>query len=449
LYQVGSISSVAAHYEVSRALVRRWLRDLGIAQKSHQVLRQQQTMVPKIPAEAVARLADADWLTHVRVVEQWSLAQIARHLGFVTTAPVERALALHNIPPVDGRRRNTTATRCLEDYQWMYEHYVVQNHTMQEIADLLNSSKATVQRFVEFHGIEPTPSNQYPRIQLSVSSPVQAIVSHISSYYDGPILLNDRSVCRGLELDILLPEKHLAIEYHGIYHHLYRPEATTFSTQKNARYHLVKTEYCVENSIQLLQFYSDEYRESPDLIHSIIRSKLGCVDRRVGARQCEIRDIDTHTKNQFLQTHHLQGEDRSRHKYGMFFQDELVSVMTFTKSRFSTVEWELSRFAVKGGVSLPGGFSRFVKHFRTRHSGPIVSYADRRYSNGEVYRQNGFVLTRVNRPSYYYVKRGTEVRLHRMHLQKPRGETRTELEWASSLGYDRIYDCGTLTFVLE
>ena len=132
-------------------------------------------------------------------------------------------------------------------------------------------------------------------------------------------------------------------------------------------------------------------------------SKLN-LNRKIYARKCEKVILNTHQKNSFLNENHIQGEDKSKVKLGLLYGGELICLMTFCKSRFNNnYEWELSRFANKKGVNVVGGFSKLLNWFRENYDGNIVSYADRRYSNGNVYLKNGFEIIRVNSPSYYYV----------------------------------------------
>ena len=88
-------------------------------------------------------------------------------------------------------------------------------------------------------------------------------------------------------------------------------------------------------------------------------------------------------------------------------------------------------------------------------NGSIVSYADRSYSMGNVYEKNGFELIKTNRPSYYYVPKNSEKMYHRMNYTKKEllkllnEPNLTEKQLAERLGFSKIYDCGTLTYILK
>jgi hypothetical protein len=62
---------------------------------------------------------------------------------------------------------------------------------------------------------------------------------------------NDRTTLNGLELDILIPQKNIAIEFNGLYWH-----SNKF---KKRDYHQIKTELCDEKNIQLIHIFEDEW----------------------------------------------------------------------------------------------------------------------------------------------------------------------------------------------
>ena len=80
----------------------------------------------------------------------------------------------------------------------------------------------------------------------SFSKAEKRLLDRIKELYDGKIVENDREVLNGLELDIYLPEKNLAIEYNGVYHHsnlfleqYYHINISLICRQKNIRLILI------------------------------------------------------------------------------------------------------------------------------------------------------------------------------------------------------------------
>jgi len=79
--------------------------------------------------------------------------------------------------------------------------------------------------------------------------------------------------------------------------------------------------------------------------------------------------------------------------------------MTFGKCRFDKKhEWEMLRFCCKLGWHIPGAAGKLLKHFeRTYRPKSLVSYADRRWSTGNLYKALGFSFVRNSPPNYWYV----------------------------------------------
>lgn len=278
----------------------------------------------------------------------------------------------------------------------------------------------------------------------------QEVLNFVKSIYNGAIVENDRTIISPKELDIYLPEKHVAIEFDGLYWH-------SEEQGKGEEYHLAKTEACEEKGIRLIHIFEDEWNQKQEIVKDRIRSILGIGQRRIFARKCVVKEIDSKTSNEFLEANHLQGGDNSSIRYGLYFNDELVAAMTFGKPRFNrNYDWELVRFASKNGCNVAGGASKLLNHFMRGHSGSIVSYADRRYSDGNLYEKLGFTQAGISHPNYCYLN-GDE-RLSRYQCQKHRlakvlgdgfDPLLSEFENMALNGWTKVYDCGNFVYVKD
>lgn len=253
------------------------------------------------------------------------------------------------------------------------------------------------------------------------------------------------------ELDIYLPEQRLAIEYNGVYWH------TAKFVDK--RYHLDKTEGCEVQGITLFHIF--ENIDDLDIWKSMILARLGKA-RRISARKCELRALRYRDVRDFLAENHLQGSAVSSVQYGLFYEGELVEVMTFAKPRFAKqYDFELVRLCTKKGMVVVGGASRLWTAFRREHpTASVISYANRRFSQGKVYRTLGFSLVKTTAPNYVYVRQEEVVDVAvdvvtRYQAQKHRlasllGEAydpdSSESENMTAAGYERLYDCGNMVF---
>jgi len=402
-----------------------------------------------IQFESKQKLENYEWIYNQRITQKKSIEQIAKELN-ISTIPVAKYLKNHNLHDLmDSRRRNSYSVSILSDKNKLEEIYN-SGITCEQIADKLGITKSTVSRWLNIYDIKTRESNSYERKIKKISKEENTLYEYIKSIYDGNIIQSNRSILSGKELDIYLPDYKIAIEYNGLYSHQHRPSETKECLIKGKSYHLQKTLDCAKQGIHLLQFYSDEWLLKKDIVKSVIASKLN-LNQKIFARKCEKIIIETHQKNNFLNDNHIQGEDKSKIKLGLLYEDDLVCVMTFCKSRFNkNYKWELSRFSNKMGINVIGGFSKLLKWFRKDYDGNIVSYADRRYSNGNVYLKNGFENIRVNSPSYYYIDKNCNKRYNRMMFQKKLigAYDCTEYEKAREMGYNKIYDCGTICFGL-
>lgn len=220
---------------------------------------------------------------------------------------------------------------------------------------------------------------------------------------------------------------------------------------------LRKTEEYSSKGIQLLHIFENEWLLNRDIWKSVILSKLG-KNEIIYARKCEIRDVSDTESKVFLIENHLQGYSIASVRKGLYYNNELAAIMTFGKLRFSKeYDYELIRYCSKKFINVVGGASRLLKAFTREHSNSkIVSYANRRWSNGSLYERLGFTLVRKTAPNYFYFKNPLmlESRLafqkHKLKDRLPNfDENLTETENMYNHGYRKIYDCGNLVYELS
>uniref|UniRef100_A0A6M3KWD9 Putative Hef-like homing endonuclease n=1 Tax=viral metagenome TaxID=1070528 RepID=A0A6M3KWD9_9ZZZZ len=283
----------------------------------------------------------------------------------------------------------------------------------------------------------------------------EELYNFIKSYYPEAISRN-RTLISPYELDIYIPSKGVAIEYCGLYFH-------SEGMGKDKNYHLNKLKRCQEQGVQLITIFEDEWLYKKDIVTSRLKSYLNIsTDRVIYARKCEIREINTKTKDLFLEENHLQGKDGSSVKLGAFYDGELVSVMTFSKPNiakggsFEIGKYELNRFCSKINVRVAGIASKLLKHFKGNYeSNEIYSYSDRRWSVGNLYEVLSFQFSHHSAPSYWYII--DTQRVHRFNFRKGVLESKletfnpdlTEYENMANNGYRRIWDCGNTKWLYK
>ena len=187
------------------------------------------------------------------------------------------------------------------------------------------------------------------------------LYNFIVSNIDCNIITNTKSIIKPYELDIYIPFLNLAFEFNGIYWHS--------EVYKDKNYHLDKTLLCKENDIQLIHIWEDDWRDKQDIVKSMILNKLG-KSNKIYARKCLIKEVrDNKVVKDFLNNNHMQGFVGSKIKIGLYYNDELVSLMTLGSLRISLGQksdansYELLRFCNKLNTSVIGGASKLFKYF--------------------------------------------------------------------------------------
>ena len=299
----------------------------------------------------------------------------------------------------------------------------------------------------------PRCLNCYPKLK-GTSKLEKELLDFIKEIYNGEILENDRSVIKPFELDMVILEKKIAFEFNGTFWH----SESSPGFDKNKNKCLMKTNLCNETGYKLIHIWEYDWINSikQNILKEKIKALLGVDQTKIYARKCEIKEIDSKIKNEFLNKHHIQGEDKSKVKLGLFYENQLVAVMTFGKPRFNNnYEWELIRYATKSGCQVLGGAGKLLSYFeRNYNPKSIITYADRSYSQGNMYKQIGFNLVKITEPSYVWVNDGkilSRYQCQKHKLKKILGDKfdqkLSENENMSLNGFFKIFDCGNLIFV--
>ncbi|MFW6243453.1 MAG: DUF7487 domain-containing protein, partial [bacterium] len=162
----------------------------------------------------------------------------------------------------------------------------------------------------------------FPPYKNNISQLEINLLNFIKENYKNEIIINSKSIISPYELDIYIPDLNLAFESNGVYWH------NELYCDKN--YHMNKNILCEEKNIQLIHIYEDDWIYKQDIVKSMIINKLNKTEYRIFARKCKIKEItDNKIIRKFLNDNHIQGYIVSNIKLGLFYDGELVSLMTF------------------------------------------------------------------------------------------------------------------------
>ena len=309
-----------------------------------------------------------------------------------------------------------------------------------------DSKNLTKCRFSSFdEGYYDTFSN------TNSSAGEESLASWIGNLNIGLIERHER-ILNGLEVDICIKQHNVAIEYHGEYYHNFE--------FRGKDYHKQKADIALNKGMNLIQVFESEWYHKQEIVKSIIKSKLGIIPNRINARSCIVKQLNSKIKNEFLTTNHIQGADRSGVSLGLYYNDELVSCMTFGRGyNQKDKQTELVRFCNKLDTTVVGGASKLLKAFITQFKPvKIFTYADRRFANSsKFYETIGFTKCGQTVPNYFYFKSSMPQYMklfHRYNFAKhllPRklkqyDSNQTEYQNMKCNGYLKIYDAGSFKY---
>lgn len=298
-------------------------------------------------------------------------------------------------------------------------------------------------------GIE-TCTNLIPIDGHNKNTTLEIFIQNILNKHHIKYETNNRKILNGKEIDIYIPERNLAIECNGILWH----------SDKDPKYHYQKWKDCKDQNIILLTFWEDQIINTPDIVESILLSKFGIYINRIGASKCRITKVSAKDAEKFLLENHLQGCVRGSVRLGLYYKDELVSLMVFGKKRVSLGnkktddnKWELYRFCTKKNWQVIGGAKRLFTHFVQEYNpNSIESFSSNDISQGELYQNLGF-RSSGHSISYWYIDKKMK-RYHRYKFRKSElikmgyDKTKTEFDITlGDMGLYRIYDSGQAKWI--
>ena len=277
---------------------------------------------------------------------------------------------------------------------------------------------------------------------------------------------NDRTLIAPFEIDFLIPDHKLGIEHNGLLWHSYgksdwKALDNYYKLDKNR--HLNKTQETEKKNYQLFHIREDQYNDlkKREIWKSILLNKCG-ISHKIHARKLQVVNLENYKEftKTFLEENHLQGNCVSSIKLGL--QDPktgiVYSIMTFGKSRFDkNIEYELLRFCNLRYHNVRGAASKLMSTFeKTIKPTSIVSYANRDWSQGNLYKSLGFEFIKSTSPNYVYVN-NTKI-IKRQHVQKhklknffkkenkPFWPELSERDNMINNGYRILYDTGNLVY---
>lgn len=221
-----------------------------------------------------------------------------------------------------------------------------------------------------------------------------------------------------------------------------------WGTKRNKMYHVNKTQKANKAGYRCIHIFDW------DDIHTILASLQP--KQKIYARNCKVVDISLKDAQKFLSRYHLQGTCRGQFiLVGLMYQDELVEIMTFGKSRYNkNYDWELLRLCTLPQYQVIGGASKLFKYAVYKYQlHNIISYCDLAKFTGEVYEKIGMKRVRVTPPQEVWSKGSEKITANLLrqrgfdqlfHTNFGKGTSNEELMLQH--GWLPVYDCGQAVY---
>ena len=279
------------------------------------------------------------------------------------------------------------------------------------------------------------------------------------------IIMHDRKIIAPYEFDIYLPDYNFAIECNPTYTHNSSCGAYHREDPLPRTYHAIKSQMANSAGIELFHIFGYEWVDTPDVIKSMLKARLGFVGTRIYARNTHIEKIPYAEASEFLAVNHRQGFTPTKICLGLRLNSDntLVSLMTFNPMKAhqghiksDSGDWELSRFCNLRDTVVVGGASKLFKYFVSNYEfEKLVSFSDIAHTLGKLYQVLGFTQVSVSAPSYVWVHLKTEAYYKRTACMKSKLKRLfndptldidhlTEKQIMESHGYVQVFDSGLI-----
>lgn len=243
------------------------------------------------------------------------------------------------------------------------------------------------------------------------------------------------------EIDVFIPEVNIGIEYNGLYWHS--------EAHKTPSFHLRKTNYLKKCGVRVIHVFEHIWRDRNKQIKNYIISAIGKNQHKIGARKCELKEVDIKEARAFINENHIQTSPPNiKLAVGLFFEEKMVCMASFGSHHRSRNKIVMNRLASLPGYSVSGGISKIMKYASEYFKEDIITWSDNSISTGDGYIKSGWEKEKTLSPDYFYtnnIKVFSKQSRKKSAVNTPEGMT--EHQHALNDGLLRVYDCGKTRYI--
>lgn len=255
--------------------------------------------------------------------------------------------------------------------------------SINDLCNELGYSYSPIFKAIKQFQLEKFVKKSYSRINVYWHDLILKNIG-IDLKYEGSIFNNNYD-----KVDLYSEEKKIAIDINPTVTHntQFNPFHPQGKSHISTTYHFNRAKIAEENGWFLYQIF--DWDDEVKVLRQL-KSLFGINDR-VYARNCELKVVNKIEANLFFDKWHSQCRAESMINYGLYYNNNLISVMSFGRARFNkNAQYELIRYA-GSDVNVVGGASKLLKAFiKDYNPDSILTYSDYAKSQGKVYSKIGF-----------------------------------------------------------
>lgn len=347
------------------------------------------------------------------------------------------------VPHQNKQEMSILAISRISNPIWLNYQHTILKKAPYEIAKQLSMEISGIYKTLDKYNI---PIQSYHN-----KSAPESTIRYLLDKHNVDYVCNSRQIITPLELDIFIPSHNIAIEICGVYWH-----SDKHPRFKDRTRHLSKLQKCNDLGIRLLTIFDDEILlKLPIVEKMILRTINKSTEQKIHARKCIVKNIEQNEANTFLNDNHILGATNAGIRVGLIFDNKLVGLICFLKEDDQT--FKLTRYATSCCVR--GGFSKLLKYCKQNllSNMNIITFADRRISEGDLYIKHDFKQVSVSSPNYSRTSYEGKfcIRKHRSHFTKAKlklkllddyNDNLTEDQMCEARGWFKVWDCGLIKY---
>lgn len=346
--------------------------------------------------------------------------------------------------------------------QFILDNFPDRSPTLGELSKKCGIKESSVGWILDLADCHDIISYTYSKMEDEVYS---FLIKELGT--DLKIERNTFKIITPYELDLFLPDYNFAIECDPtVTHNSTLPGWSSNDEPKSTTYHKLKTDLCENKGIFLYHIFGYDWSHHREVVESMLRNVIKTTPSRIFARKTILKQVSDHDAMNFLNTNHRQGGAHSKIRIGLYENDELVSLMTFSKMRptigtgkENLVDcYELVRFCNKLNTNVIGGASKLFNYFiNTFDPYEVRSFSDRAHTKGSLYTTLGFTYDHTTDPGYMWVDLKTDQGFARNNAQKSNIKkflkddsidlTKTEVQIMAEHNYVQVFDSGVKLWI--